>query len=235
MNGKKILIVEDEVNLASLVSKLLKEEGAIVDIAYDGREGYDLLQTNQYDLMLLDRKLPKMSGLEVCRKLRLDNNNITILMLTAMVTPDDIVNGLDTGADDYLTKPFNINELRARIRSLLRRNNSIKQDNTPSKLEIADLIFDTDAKTVMRAGIPISLTVTEYKLLEFLLLNQGKVLSRMEILESVWGIDFDLGTNVVDVYVNYLRKKIDKEYTPKIIQTVIGRGYMLKSDYEDTK
>ena len=234
MNGKKILIVEDEVNVASLVSRLLKEEGANVDIAYDGQSGYDLLHTQQYDLVLLDRKLPRMGGLEVCQKLREGNNAIKILMLTAMVTPDDIVNGLDTGADDYLTKPFNLNELRARIRSLLRRH-AVENEVPQTAIQVADLILDTDAKTVTRAGNPISLTVTEYKLLEFLLKNQDKVVSRTEVLDSVWGIDFDLGTNVVDVYVNYLRKKIDKDYTPKLIQTVIGRGYMLKSEHADTK
>ncbi|PZP49077.1 MAG: DNA-binding response regulator [Pseudopedobacter saltans] len=233
MNGKKILIVEDEVNLAALVSKMLKEQGAVVDIAYDCFHGYDLLTTNNYDLMLLDRKLPGMSGLELCKKLRAENNAIAILMLTAMVTPDDIVNGLDTGADDYLTKPFNIKELQARIRSLLRRKSNSK---APSNLlQIADLVMDTSLKSVTRANKPITLTVTEYKLLEFLLQNQNKVISRKEILDSVWGIDFDLGTNVVDVYVNYLRKKIDKDYAYKVIQTVIGMGYMLRSDYEDTK
>lgn len=234
MNGKKILIVEDEVNVASLVSRVLTEEGALVDIAYDGQSGYDLLQTNSYDLVLLDRKLPTMSGLEMCRRLRKEKNPIKILMLTAMVTPDDIVNGLDTGADDYLTKPFNLKELQARIRSLLRRPNG-REDAPRTILQVADLVLDRDARVVSRAGSPISLTVTEYKLLEFLLENRGKVISRKEILDSVWGIDFDLGTNVVDVYVNYLRKKIDKDYTPKLIQTVIGHGYMLKSEYEDTK
>lgn len=228
------MIVEDEVNVASLVSRLLKEEDAIVDIAYDGKSGYDMLQSNQYDLVLLDRKLPLMSGLEVCRKLRAEKNPIKILMLTAMVTPDDIVNGLDTGADDYLTKPFNIKELQARIRSLLRRPSG-REDAPQSTIQVADLILDKDAKTVTRGNNPISLTVTEYKLLEFLLLNMDKVISRTEILDSVWGIDFDLGTNVVDVYVNYLRKKVDKDYEPKLIQTVIGRGYMLKSEYADTK
>ncbi|MFT4204286.1 MAG: response regulator transcription factor [Chitinophagaceae bacterium] len=234
MYGKKILIVEDEVNVASLVSRLLKEEGAVVDIAYDGQSGYERLRANQYDLLLLDRKLPAMSGLEVCRQLREEKNPIKILMLTAMVTPDDIVNGLDTGADDYLTKPFNLKELQARIRSLLRRPDA-RTEPPQTILQAANLVLDSDAKTVMRAGNPIALTVTEYRLLEFLLQNQEKVLSRTEILDSVWGIDFDLGTNVVDVYVNYLRKKIDKDYEPKLIQTVIGRGYMLKPDYADTK
>lgn len=234
MHGKKILIVEDEVNVASLVSRLLKEEGAIVDIASDGPKGDEMLHAYPYDLVLLDRKLPGMSGLDLCRKLRAENNPIKILMLTAMVTPDDIVNGLDMGADDYLTKPFNINELQARIRSLLRRHQS-KNEIPKSSLHVADLVLDTTTKMVTRGGNPVALTMTEYKLLEFLLNNQNKVLSRMEILESVWSIDFDLGTNVVDVYVNYLRKKIDKDHEPKVIQTVIGRGYMLKSDYADTK
>ena len=233
MTGKKILIVEDEVNLAALVSKMLKEEGAFVDIAYDGVKGYELVNANKYDIMLLDRKLPGMGGLELCRKLRSEKNPITILMLTAMVTPDDIVDGLDTGADDYLTKPFNIKELQARIRSLLRRKNSVAIASP--KLQIADLTMDRDLNTVHRGKQEISLTVTEYKLLEYLLLNQNKVISRTELLDNVWGIDFDLGTNVVDVYVNYLRKKIDKDYKYKVIQTVIGRGYMLKSDYADTK
>lgn len=233
MNGKKILVVEDEVNVASLVSRVLTEEGAIVDIAYDGIKGDELLHTNQYDLAILDIKIPSISGLDLCRKLRNEGNPIHILMVTAMVTPDDIVNGLDTGADGYLTKPFNIKELQARIRSLLRRNNPKEEPSTV--MRVADLTLDLNAKTVSRAGNAITLTVTEYKLLEYLLNNQNKVLSRKELLDNVWGIDFDLGTNVVDVYVNYLRKKIDKDYERKLIHTVIGRGYMLKSDYANTK
>jgi len=234
MDGRKILIVEDEVNVASLVSRVLTEERAIVDIASDGPQAYDMLHANQYDLMLLDRKLPGMGGLELCRKLRGENNPIKIIMLTAMVTPEDIVDGLDMGADDYLTKPFNINELKARIRSLLRRHSGVVS-TAPTSLKVTDLVLNTTAKTVTRAGKPISLTVTEYKLLEFLLQHRDKVISRKELLDTVWGIDFDLGTNVVDVYVNYLRKKIDKDYNPKLIQTVIGRGYMLQSDYADTE
>lgn len=234
MNGKKILIVEDELNLASLVSKVLLEEGFSVDIAHDGKAGYQSVRKENYDLILLDRMLPEMTGLELCHKLRSENNPTKILMLTALDAPEDIVQGLDMGADDYLTKPFSIKVLSARIRNLLRRDAGNEPDIT-KELKEGNLRMDRYSKNVTRSESSILLTPTEYKLLEYMLLHKHKVLSRMELLEHVWGIDFDMGTNVVDVYMNYLRKKVDKGFEPKIIQTIIGMGYMLKADYEDQK
>ncbi|QES90047.1 response regulator transcription factor [Rhizosphaericola mali] len=232
MNGKKILIVEDELHLASLVSKVLLEEGFAVDIAYNGLQAYAQIQNGNYDLVLLDRMLPEMTGLDLCQKLRKEKNFIKILMLTALDSPEDIVQGLDIGADDYLTKPFSIKVLSARIRNLLRRD-SKNDEETIKELREGTLLMDRYSKNVSRAEMSILLTPTEYKLLEYMLLNKHKVLSRMELLEHVWGIDFDMGTNVVDVYMNYLRKKVDKGFEPKIIQTIIGMGYMLKADYEN--
>lgn len=171
--------------------------------------------------------------MEVAKEIRSRGHSETpILMLTALGTTDNIVNGLDAGADDYLIKPFKFKELLARLRALERRKNFTVSPQ--AKLKIANLELDTDAKVVKRDKDEIKLTSTEYRLLEYFMKNPNKVLSRIEILESVWDIGFDIGTNVVDVYVNYLRNKIDKEYSPKLIQTVIGMGYILKEDYENT-
>jgi DNA-binding response OmpR family regulator len=234
MNGKKILIVEDEINLASLVAKVLLEEDYAVDVLHDGKQGYQQILQGQYDLVLLDRMLPNMTGLEICQKLREENITTKILMLTALDSPEDIVQGLDIGADDYLTKPFSIKVLLARIRTLLRRNNKEDADVTID-LKEGNLVLNRYSKNITRGDISILLTPTEYKLLEYMLQNKHKVLSRVELLENVWGIDFDMGTNVVDVYMNYLRKKVDKGFEPKIIQTIIGMGYILKAEYEDKK
>lgn len=202
-------------------------------IAYDGDTGLDLIQQKQIDFILLDVILPGKNGVEIAKEIRSRGHSETpILMLTALGTTDNIVNGLDAGADDYLIKPFKFKELLARLRALERRKNFTVSPQ--AKLKIANLELDTDAKVVKRDKDEIKLTSTEYRLLEYFMKNPNKVLSRIEILESVWDIGFDIGTNVVDVYVNYLRNKIDKEYSPKLIQTVIGMGYILKEDYENT-
>ncbi len=197
-------------------------------MAYDGLKGLELLNVRNIDLVVLDVILPGMDGREVARKIRATRNaNIPIIMLTALGTTDNIVKGLDAGADDYLVKPFKFKELLARIRAHT-RHKGFRIDNN-EKLYLDDLELDRDAKIVKRAGNEIKLTSTEFRLLEYLLENSNRVLSRIDILEGVWDINFNMGTNVVDVYVNYLRNKIDKNYEVKLIHTVIGMGYVLKN------
>lgn len=222
----KVLLVEDEVNVASFIQRGLSEAGYEVTVAMDGNMGYTLAAEHEFAIVLLDVMLPGMNGLEVCRKLRASNRNTPVLMLTALGSTENVVTGLDSGADDYLVKPFKLAELQARIRSLTRRN--FTSTEKADLLFMDDLQVNTTAKTVERGGRAVTLTATEYRLLEFMLKNQRKVLSRMEILEHVWGIDFNMGTNVVDVYVNYLRKKLDKGGAAPLIHTVIGMGYIMK-------
>ncbi len=229
---KKILVVEDEVSVVSFIKKGLTEEGFEISIAFDGKSGLQLALDNNFDLIVLDIMLPEMNGLDVCKAIRQKNQDVPILFLTALGTPENIVLGLENGADDYLVKPFKFIELVARIKSLLRRSKANpKKNDTNNKnytYSFNDLFLDDYSKSVSRNGEEISLTSTEYKLLFFFMKNKNKVLSRFEILEAVWGIDYNLGTNVVDVYVNYLRKKIDINQNEKIIHTVIGMGYVLK-------
>ncbi|WP_333695695.1 response regulator transcription factor [Flavobacterium sp.] len=230
---KKILLVEDEVHVVSFIKKGLTEEGYEVTVALDGKSGLMLHQNNNFDCIILDIMLPEMNGLEVCREIRKTNCQIPILFLTALGTSENIVLGLESGADDYLVKPFKFIELLARIKTLLRRTENT--NGTPEIQEeyvysIDDLAVNDYTKTVTRKGETISLTTTEYKLLLFFLKNNQKVLSRGEILDAVWGVNFDMGTNVVDVYVNYLRKKIDSNSENKLIHTVIGMGYVMKEN-----
>ena len=223
----RILVIEDEQNVAAFVQQGLKETGYEVYLAYDGTNGLDLLTQQSFDLIILDIMLPGMDGREIAIKIRqMGYKDLPILMLTALGTTENIVKGLDAGADDYLIKPFKFKELLARIRALSRRSGGSTVAHKIYK--ILDLELDSDSKSVKRAGTPIKLTSTEFRLLEFLMKNQNKVLSRIDILENVWDINFNMGTNVVDVYVNYLRNKIDKNFEPKLIQTVIGMGYMVK-------
>jgi len=231
----KILLVEDESNVASFINRGLTEEGYEVTLAFTGTEGLRMATTFDFDLMILDIMLPQLNGLEICRAVRAQNRRTPILFLTALGTTANVVAGLDMGADDYLIKPFKIIELLARIRSLLRRGESAQAAPVEefSTLKIADLELDDYTKTVKRAGHAIPLTATEYRLLELLMKNPRRVLSRGEILEQVWDVNFEMGTNVVDVYVNYLRKKIDKNHPVKLIHTVIGMGYVLKEGDED--
>ncbi|MBP7554972.1 MAG: response regulator transcription factor [Chitinophagaceae bacterium] len=221
----QILLVEDEPAVASMLNKGLAEEGHIVTVAPDGRLGLEMATTNNYQVIILDVMLPGLNGIELCRQLRKNENHTPILMLTALGTTDNLVTGLDAGADDYITKPFKFRELSARLRSLSRRGQSAEPERV---LRLADLEMNLTARTVERSGQQLSLTATEYRLLEYLMKNKGRVLSRLDLLENVWGIDFNLGTNVVDVYVNYLRKKVERSQFPKLIHTVIGMGYTMK-------
>ena len=223
---KKVLLIEDDSPLCSFVKKGLTEEGFLVEISMNGKEGIQLFQQINPDLILLDIMLPEMSGLEVCSKIR-EKSNVPILMLTALGTPENVALGLNTGADDYLVKPFKFIELLARIRSLLRRT-EFQLEQTISLYEFQDVQINDTSKTVSRGGLIINLTSTEYRLLKVFVTNPNKVLSRMELLEDVWGMNFDMGTNVVDVYVNYLRKKLENHGEDRIIHTVIGMGYILK-------
>jgi DNA-binding response OmpR family regulator len=225
----KILLVEDEAVIAGMLNKGLKEAGYEVTIAPDGLIGHEMAVKNQFDVMILDIMLPGMNGMQLCKQLRRQQIDTPILMLTALGTTENIVAGLDSGADDYLVKPFQFAELEARLRTLVRRKSP--GSNTPADLlQIGTLTLNTNTRSASLDGGPVSLTATEYRLLEFMLLNRGRVLSRMELLENVWGIDFNMSTNVVDVYVNYLRKKIDTNPAQKLIHTMIGMGYILKED-----
>lgn len=223
-------MVEDEVNVVSFIKKGLTEENFEVSVALDGVSAIQMALNNEYDLIILDIMLPDKNGIEVCKDLRNSQVETPILFLTALNTADNIALGLNTGADDYLAKPFKFIELVARINALLRRRNLGNSEikNKDNIYVVANLRVDDDAKTVERNGEPISLTATEYRLLFTLIKNRGKVLSRMDLLESAWDINFNLATNVVDVYINYLRKKIDSNYEHKLIHTVIGMGYVLK-------
>lgn len=229
--SKKILVIEDERNVATFIGKGLREAGHEIFLAYDGPQGLERLAREEIDLVILDIVLPAMDGRLVAKKIReLGYKNLPIIMLTALGTTENVVEGLDSGADDYLVKPFKFKELLARIRALSRRH--VPMETVNRKLTVSDLELDRDAKTVKRAGNNIKLTSTEFRLLEFFLRNKNRVLSRIDILESVWDINFNLGTNVVDVYVNYLRNKIDRPYGPRLIHTVIGMGYTLRESEE---
>ena len=220
----KILVVEDERKVAAFIQQGLEELGNQVDVDFDGLTGKKMAEEKRYDFLVLDLLLPGMSGLEVCKALRAKQPRLPILMLTALGTSEDKLAGFDSGADDYLVKPFEFSELVARIKALVRRANPDMEGN---KLVVGDLELDTDKKMAIRAGQTITLTAKEYSLLEYLMLNKGKVVSRQQIAGDVWDIHFDTGTNVVDVYVNFLRKKIDKDFDTKLIQTMIGMGYMI--------
>jgi len=221
-----LLIVEDEPNVVSVISRGLTEEGFEVSIAPDGLIGKQMALSNDFSLIILDIMLPGINGLELCKIIKEQKPNTPVIMLTALGTTENVVTGLDNGADDYLIKPFKFAELFARIRTLLRRYSGAAVSD--QIIQIADLKINLSAKTVQRNNTDITLTATEYRLLEFMAKNKSKILSRIDILESVWDIDFNLGTNVVDVYVNYLRKKIDKNFEPKLIRTAVGLGYVLK-------
>lgn len=228
---KKILLVEDETGVADFIKKGLSEENFEVSLVLDGLSGLNMALEHPFDLIILDIMLPGKNGIEICRELRTKNIQTPVLMLTALGTSENIALGLDTGADDYLVKPFKFIELKARINALLRRSSQTGDEPAETSKNIytlADLAVNDDAKTVTRNNTNISLTATEYRLLLTLIKNKGKVMSRMELLEAAWDINFNMGTNVVDVYINYLRKKIDGDHEQKLIQTVFGMGYVLK-------
>lgn len=222
----KILVVEDEPKVAAFIKQGLEEEQYDVTVVFDGHFGLKMASEHDYELIILDLMIPYINGLDLCNQIRAKGIVTPILMLSALGTTDDKVTGLDAGADDYLAKPFEFKELLARIRALTKRRNTPERESTI--LSIADLQMNIDAKTVTRDGNSIDLTAKEFLLLEYFLRNKGRVISRAEIAEKVWGISFDTGTNVIDVYVNFLRKKIDKEYKTKLIHTIIGMGYTIR-------
>jgi DNA-binding response OmpR family regulator len=221
----QICLVEDEQKVSSFIRKGLEEQGYNVKIADDGETARELFKQDKFDLFILDVMLPDISGIDLCRHVREADSDVPILMLTALNQVHDKVLGLKAGADDYLVKPFHFSELLARIEALLRRNKN-KEGN--HLLTFDDLKLDTWSKTAQRSGKEIALTAKEYQLLELFLHNPNKILSREYIAEQVWEIGFDTGTNFIDVYVNYLRKKIEKDFKNKLIHTVIGMGYILK-------
>jgi two-component system, OmpR family, copper resistance phosphate regulon response regulator CusR len=222
----KLLLIEDEPKTLQSLRQGLEENGYEVDIAYDGLIGKQLARNNAYQLIISDIIIPGINGIELCREIRSWGDETPILMLTALGTTDDKVTGLDAGADDYLVKPFEFKELLARVRALTKRGSTVS--HTAQVLRFADLEVSLDAKTVYRSGNKINLTAREFNLLVYLIRNQGRVISKVEIAEQVWDIGFDTGTNVIEVYVNYLRKKIDKDYPVKLIHTQFGMGYVLK-------
>jgi len=223
----KVLLIEDEPAVASVIQRSLSENGYSITVAPDGNLGYDLALQNSFDVIILDIMLPGINGVQLCKNIRANKINTPVLFLTALGTTENIVAGLNAGGDDYLVKPFKFAELEARLRSLNRR----KQISGEAEeiLHIASLSINLEAKIIKRNEQTINLTPTEFRLLKYFVRNRNKVLSRLQILEHVWGIDFNMGTNVVDVYVNYLRKKIETENEPKLIQTVVGMGYIFKT------
>lgn len=221
----KILVVEDEPKLATFMEKGLTESGYEVTIAYDGQMGRRLAVGSDFDLMIFDVIIPYINGIELCKEVRKVKPNVPIMLLTALGSTEDKILGLDAGADDYLVKPFEFQELLARIRTHTRRTGGSKQ--TSEFLAFSNLKLDLNKKVAIRDGKQITLTAKEFALLELLLRNAGRVIDRVEIAEKVWDINFDTGTNVVDVYVNMLRKKVDKDFLPKLIHTRVGLGYTL--------
>jgi heavy metal response regulator len=222
----RILVVEDERRIAAFVKRGLEEECYAVDVAYDGEEALDWAAVVDYDLIVLDVLLPKKDGVQVCRELRLQGQQVPVLMLTARDAVEDRVRGLDSGADDYLVKPFAFQELLARMRALLRRGGEVKS----TRLQVGDLVLDTVTHRADRGGRVIELTAREYALLEFLMRHPGQALSRTQIAEHVWNYDFFSTSNVVDVYIRYLRRKIDQGFEIKLIKTVRGVGYKIEAE-----
>ncbi len=222
----RILVVEDERKLANFIKRGLKEQGYAVDVAFNGTDGLFQAKEVPYDVIILDVMLPGKDGIYICRQLRKKNVSTPILMLTARDDVEDKVSGLDAGADDYLTKPFEFAELLARVRALIRRKHQVGT----TKLKVADLELDPLTRKVRRADKEISLTSTEFALLEYLMMNANQVVTRTMISEHVWNDDFDSLSNVINVYVNYLRKKIDQGFDKKLIHSLRGTGYMIKAD-----
>ena len=226
----RVLLIEDEQHVSSFIKRGLEEHGFRVTQAFDGSVGLKLASQDDFSIIILDVIMPGMNGIEVCSKLKNELYIDTpIIMLTALATTDDIVTGLETGADDYLAKPFKFKELLARINTQIRRKNPGNKSGG-HLLSHSTLEVNTHSKEVKRDSVLVALTAKEFNLLEYLLKNKNRVVSRIDILENVWEVDFDMGTNVIDVYINYLRKKIEIKGTPKIIKTVIGMGYIIKDE-----
>jgi DNA-binding response OmpR family regulator len=223
----QILVIEDEKRVADLIKRGLEDQDYTVELSYDGTTGKTLALQRDYDIIIMDVVLPGINGIDLCKEVRLVKPDIPIIMLTALGTTDDKVEGLDAGADDYLVKPFDFRELQARIRALTKRQGK-GQSQPPSVLRVADLELDAGTFVVTRGGKEITLTPKEFRLLLYMMQNKGRVLSRAEIAEKVWETIFDTGTNFIDVYINYLRKKIDKDYPVKLIHTRAGIGFIFK-------
>ncbi len=221
----RILLVEDEKNVAGFIKKGLTEEFYTVDASINGEDGFLMATTTEYDLIILDIMLPDINGIELCRRIKNHNIKTPVLMLTAVDSTESKVKGLDSGADDYLTKPFAFEEFLARVRALLRRPTLMS-----ALLKVSDLTLDPVRHEAKRGGRIIQLTWKEFALLEYLMRNKGRILSRTKIFDHIWGDDLDTSSNVVDVYISYLRDKIDKNYSPKLIQTVRNVGYVLRED-----
>lgn len=223
----RILLVEDEVNIASFIERGLQEFGHEVCVAYDGKAGWKLIQQEDFELFIFDVIMPGMNGLQLCRQYRQTYGfQLPVIILTALGTTDDIVNGLEAGADDYLVKPFSFRELEARIKVLLRRAGG---ESSQPVLRCGDLTLNPSTHQAVRGNLTVDLTVKEYRLLEYLIQHQGVVQNRLTLLKNVWDKNFDTNTNVVDVYVNYLRSKIDKDFDRKLIHTVVGVGYLMEA------
>ncbi len=229
MDDRKILIVEDERKIADTLKFGLEEKGYHVDVAYDGNIGYRYFKSYKFNLIILDINLPGINGFELCKMIRKENSTIPIIMVTSLPTIDDKIEGYDSGADDYIVKPFEFKELLLKIRVLLKRT-LFQQVPIGNILHAGDLEMNLDSKEVKRGGIKINLTAKEFQLLEFLLRNKNKVVSRADLATSVWDIDFERNTNVIDVYISYLRNKVDKNFEHKLIQTQVGMGYILKEN-----
>ena len=229
MENFNILLVEDEQKIANTLKIGLVENGFAVEAAYDGVMGLRLFETQPFHLVVLDINLPRMNGYELCKKIREKNAQIPIIMITALSSLNDKIEGYDAGADDYIIKPFEFKELLMKIRVLLRRT-STQQVPVGNVLRAADLEMNLDSKEVKRDNVSIQLTAKEFQLLEYLLRNKNRVVSRADIAINVWDIDFDTNTNVIDVYINYVRKKVDRQFDQKLIQTQVGMGYILKDN-----
>lgn len=228
----KILVVEDEKDLNKIITKYLKKSNYSVDSAYDGEEALDYINVGEYDVIILDIMMPKMNGYDFIKKIRQDKNNVAVLMLTAKDSLEDKVKGLDLGADDYLVKPFEFDELLARIRAMLRRN---YRESATSTLVIGDVELDTVKKSVTKNGNIIELTAKEYEVLEYLLRNKNHILSREQIREHVWDFDYEGESNIIDVLIKNIRRKIDDNKEGSIIQTKRGAGYVIREDKEEEK
>jgi DNA-binding response OmpR family regulator len=229
MEERKILLVEDEQKIADTLKLGLTENGYHVEVAYDGNIGWKLFQSRSFNLVILDINLPGINGYELCKKIRASDPHIPIIMLTALSSLNDKIEGYDAGADDYIIKPFEFRELLMKLRALLKRTMS-QQFPVGNVLMAADLEMNLDSKEVKRSGKVINLTAKEFQLLEYLLRNKNRVVSRADIAINVWDIDFDTNTNVIDVYINYVRNKVDKQFDQKLIQTQVGMGYILKEN-----
>lgn len=230
MEEKKLLLVEDEVKIADALKQGLVEQGYQVEVAYDGKKGLQLFETNPFHLIIVDINLPGINGYDLCQIMRYQNAQIPIIMLTALNSINDKIEGYEAGADDYIVKPFELKELLMKIRVLLRRT-KINAAPTGNFLRAGDLEMNLDNKEVRRNDTVINLTAKEFQLLEYLLRNKNRVVSRADIAINVWDIDFDTNTNVIDVYINYVRNKVDKPFEEKLIQTQVGMGYILKETH----